>query len=371
MGGKHFLIVLTLIFAMSHTFFLNLLAKKMADEASLEEVQQFESLLKANPHWAYQADQIQNLWKEEDHSSRADAEHAFQKHLIKMEEAGINLADTETSRSVIPNKKRKTILTGSVLLIVLIVAFSLWITNGNDNSSILQPKKYSEVSSPVGSKTKLVLPDSTVVWLNAGSKLTYNEHFGANNRNATLVGEAFFDVKKSSMPFIIHANSVQIKVLGTAFNVKAYPDEKTTETSLLRGRVEITLDKRPGELYILKPNEKLVVANEPELPKIKTLEKKVPIAVIGRITHMDDSTIIETSWVENQLIFQDETFIDVAKKMERWYKVTISFADETVANYHVYGSFTTETIAEALDALKIGFHFNYKMEGNKITIASK
>lgn len=357
---------------MSHTFFLNLLAKKITGEASAEELLQLESLMKANPDWAYQAEQIQHLWKEEGHNYHGDAQLAFEEHLKKMEKAGISFHHTLTLEKTGLRGKTKRILAGSFIsLTVLLVAFSLWIGSNNKKTVLIQSKKYSEVSSPVGSKTKLVLPDSTVVWLNAGSKLTYNEHFGATNRNATLVGEAFFEVKKSTMPFIIHANTVQIKVLGTAFNVKAYPDDKTTETSLLRGQVEITLDKRPGELYILKPNEKLVVANEPDALKTKAPEKKQPIAVLGSISHINDSTIIETSWLENQLVFQDETFADVAKKMERWYGVSISFADEKVANYHVYGSFTTESIAEALDALKIGFHFNYKMESNNITIAGK
>ena len=214
----------------------------------------------------------------------------------------------------------------------------------------------------------MILPDSTVVWLNAGSKLTYNEHFGTNNRNATLVGEAFFDVKKSTMPFIIHANTVQIKVLGTAFNVKAYPDEKTTETSLLRGRVEITLDKRPGELYILKPNEKLVVANEPVEKETIVPEKKQPIAVLERIKHLNDSTIIETSWVHNEFIFEDEAFSDIARKMERWYGVNIEFKDGNIANEHISGTFTTETIQEALTALQYSTKFHYSVKGTMITI---
>jgi transmembrane sensor len=357
---------------MLHTLFLNLLAKKMTGGATPEELLELEGLMKTNADWAYQAEQIQNLWQYENATNTQDSELAFEQHLNKIREAGIDFPET-SSETVIQKsywgRKKNLILSFAAVVVFVIVIASVWISSSNKNNLSLQSKKYSEVSSPVGSKTKLILPDSTVVWLNAGSKLTYNEHFGSTNRNTTLIGEAFFDVKKSTMPFLIHANSVQIKVLGTAFNVKAYPDEKTTETSLIRGRVEITLDKRPGELYILKPNEKLVVANEPEKIKTKPSEKKEPIAVLGNLTHVDDSTVIETSWVENKLVFEDESFADVAKKMERWYGVNIFFADETVANYHVYGSFTKETMAEALDALKIGFHFNYKMEGNSITIA--
>ncbi|MGZ3922282.1 MAG: FecR domain-containing protein [Flavisolibacter sp.] len=352
---------------MPHTVFLNLIAKKLTGEASPEEIRQFESLMKANPEWAYQAEQIQSLFFARYSDSEEDSEVAFEQHLRKMQEAGLLVIPKNET----PPRRRKAAIAASfILLAVLAVAFSFWISN-DYKISIPQAKTVSEVISPVGSKTKLVLPDSTVVWLNAGSKLTYNEHFGATNRNTTLVGEAFFDVKKSNMPFIIHTNSLQIKVLGTAFNVKAYPDEKTTETSLLRGRVEITLDKRPGERYILMPNEKLIVANDQQEVKVKAFEKKEPIAVLRNITHVDDSTVIETSWVQNRLVFEDEPFIEVAKKMERWYGVKIAFADEKVANDHVYGSFTSETIVEALDALKIGFHFDYKIEGKNITIASK
>lgn len=355
---------------MSHTLFLNLLAKKMTGEASTEELHQLESALKANPDWAYQAEQMQNLWQEESHIHYPDAQHAFEHHLKRMEKAGINFPESVTAERYFSTAKRKRVLAASFFSLTLILLlFSVWIGNRGKKAVVVQSKKYSEVSSPIGSKTKLLLPDSTVVWLNAGSKVSYNEDFGTVNRNVTLVGEAFFDVKKSTTPFIIHANTVQIKVLGTAFNVKAYPDEKTTETSLIRGRVEITLDKRPGELYILKPNEKLVVANEAEaVMKSIAAEKKQPIAVLERINHINDTTIIETSWVHNELIFQDETFGDIARKMERWYGMTIEFSDENIVNERMSGTFTTETIQEALTALQYSTKFHYSVKGSMITI---
>jgi transmembrane sensor len=358
---------------MSHTLFLNLLAKKITGEATPEQLQELEGLMKTNPDWAYQAEQIQNLWQYKNGSDTRSSELAFEQHLQKIREAGINFPETASFERGVQNgrsNRKKIFVFSFAAVVVLIVATSVWISRERKND-FTQSKKYSEVSSPIGSKTKLILPDSTIVWLNAGSKLTYDEHFSITNRNATLIGEAFFEVKHGTLPFIIHANGVHIKDLGTAFNVKAYPDEKTTETSLIKGEVEITLDQRPGELHILKPNEKLIVANEPEKVITKSAEKKDPITLLGNVTHYhnDDSVIVETSWVENKLIFEDESFADVAKKMERWYGVNMTFANEEVANYRVYGSFTKETIKEALDALKIGFHFNYKMEGNNITIA--
>ena len=359
---------------MSQSLFWYLFSKKLTSEASPEELLELENLLKQYPGLVYQAESIQNLWTQNKKQEPYESELAFELHLNHLKENGITLQELEAPYAPEINEKPKSNWKRRwafpvCAVIIFLSGFYLWKQTTSTVARLKSEKNYVEVSTRPGSKTKLVLPDSTVVWLNAGSRLTYSENFGTTNRNTTLSGEAFFDVKKSSVPFIIRANAIQIKVLGTAFNVKAYPDEKTTETSLMRGRVEIILDKRPGEPFILKPNEKLIVHTEPEKMKAKQSEKKEPIAVLGSITRSDDSTVVETSWVQNKLIFQDESFAGVAKKMERWYGVHIAFKDEFVENDRLYGSFTTETITEALDALRIGFKFNYKIEGKNITIA--
>lgn len=358
---------------MSQSLFWYLFSKKLTGEASAEELLELENLLKQHPELSHEAECAQNFWKQSSKQEPYESELAFELHLNHLKKNEILLPELETSFSpdqeeVSKPSKTKWLIGIAAALILLLGAY-VWNQNSFLKAKQFAGKNFGEVSTKPGSKTKLVLPDSTVVWLNSGSKLTYSENFGTTNRNTTLIGEAFFDVKKGTIPFIIHTKSVQIKVLGTEFNVKSYPDEETTETSLLRGRVEVTLDKRPGEPFILKPNEKLIVNSELQETKSFHSEKKDPIAVLGNITHSDDSTIVETSWVENKLVFQDESFEEVARKMERWYDVHISFKDEAVANYRLYGSFTTETINEALDALKIGSKFNYKIEGKNITIA--
>jgi transmembrane sensor len=215
------------------------------------------------------------------------------------------------------------------------------------------------------------LPDGSRVWLNASSDLTYDKDFGKNLREVNLVGEAFFDVVKDpAHPFIIHTKVIDVKVLGTKFDVKAYPNDAYTETSLIRGSVEVTVKNRPNEKHYLKPNEKVSVANNIG-ERLEKVTKSRPLILTESLTYYHaDNTIIETSWVDNKLVFQEnETFKDVALKMERWFGgVNISFADEDVANYRIYGSFTTETITQALDALHEAFRFNYKRTGNNILI---
>jgi len=359
---------------MSQTRFWHLLAKKISGEASSEEFQELEDLIKQNPDWAYQAEHISHFWKFKKENHNQESELAFKKHMLRMKEEGIDLPPQEISQPDLPvnyiNKRRRLAIysVSIAATVIFLVAGLVWLTSDKKKSPLVREKSFSEVSSPIGSKTKLVLPDSTVVWLNAGSKLTYNEQFGTTNRNTTLIGEAFFDVKKSTVPFIIHANKMQIKVLGTAFNVRAYPDEKTTETSLIRGRVEIRLDKKPDRPFILEPNEKLIVSNEQQ-DEIKTkVQSKDPLVVYKTLTRTVDSTIVETSWVHNELIFQDEDFREIAMKIEKRYGVAIEFKDEKIANERLSGTFTSETIQEALNALQLATKFHYTIKGNLITI---
>src|SRR5215204_2722264 len=362
---------------MTENRFWNLLAKKLSGDASLEELQELETLLKLNPQWIYAADIIESLWKSKDHHDPSfDSELAFEQHIDQLKEKGINFTDLQTpvyftdqiSKPILTRKK-SYLLFGLSTIVILVLVFFL---RSNNTSDIVTPppqKFYSEVSTRLGSKSKLILPDSSVVYLNAGSKLTYDKYFGSANRNATLSGEAYFDVKKSTVPFIIHANGLQIKVLGTAFNVKSYPNEKTTETSLIRGRVEITNTKRPGEVFILNPNEKLIISNELKEEKTGVKHKIEPKVVKGALTVTADNTVVETSWVENKLIFQDESFEEVARKMERWYNVRIEIKDEELGKLNVGGGpFENETIQQALVALQIAFQFKFTMNDNYIII---
>jgi ferric-dicitrate binding protein FerR (iron transport regulator) len=230
------------------------------------------------------------------------------------------------------------------------------------------------VSTKPASKSQIQLPDGSTVWLNASSDLTYGENFGKQLREVNLSGEAFFDVVKDpDHPFIIHTSVVDVKVLGTAFNVRSYPNDENTETSVIRGKVEVTVKNQENTKYYLTPDQKVVVPNHVSVAGtvVPRRDEATPLLSIQPLTRYHvDSSIIETSWVENKLIFQgNETFREVALKMERWYNVRIHFVDPEVAEYRMYGSFTNETVKQALDALKIGFNFNYEMNKDDITIS--
>jgi ferric-dicitrate binding protein FerR (iron transport regulator) len=248
---------------------------------------------------------------------------------------------------------------------------------------VRQVAEKSEVSTKYGSKTKLVLPDGTQVWLNSGTKLSYTKAYGNRLREVSLSGEAYFDVVKNpERPFVIHTSKINIKVLGTAFNVKSYPGEKKTETSLVRGSIEVTFNSRPSEKIILKPNEKLIVSNEEEPEPVKpaknnlipniVVHQQEPIIAISHLTYEPkDSTVIETSWMENKLIFRSESFEDLALRMERWYGISIRFGDEAVKKKKLNGTFENENIEQALQALQLIVPFKYIINKKEILIQRK
>lgn len=341
-----------------------MLAKKISDEASPEEIRELEEIMRLNPDWHYSAQHIQDIWGLTIKENPATTSDAFLRHLEKMKKAGIELGLEEKPTST---SRKKAILIG--LFSVAALAAAIFFFNPFSAPSITPVDIKSEVSTRPGSRTKLVLPDGSSVWLNAGSKLTYSKDFGSNNRNVSLSGEAFFDVVSNpEVPFEITTPNMQVKVLGTAFNVKSYPSEKTSETTVIRGTVEIISNQRPNEKFVLNRNEKLVVSNT-TVENDKAQQTKQPYITLGSPTYFKkDSTIIETSWVENRLVFDDEPFAEIAVKMERFYGVQVIFEEKSTEKLRLTGSFINETIEQALHALEMTGGFHYKIDQNTVRI---
>jgi transmembrane sensor len=164
---------------------------------------------------------------------------------------------------------------------------------------------------PYGNRSKIVLSDNTTVWVNAGSRLLYPAIFNGNKREVVLFGEAFFDVEKNdSKPFIVKTGSLEIKVLGTQFNISAYPDDSSIQTVLKEGSVSI---KRNGAHFfesdlILRPNQ-MASFNK------TTNESKV----------FNVDADYYTIWTKGLLSFQDIDMNRITKKLERYYNITFKY----------------------------------------------
>jgi transmembrane sensor len=363
----------------------NLIAKKLAGEASPPELHELDDLLRTNPELHYPVQTIADLWEHTRPLDENQAEEAFSRHLDRIDRLNIDYSPTLTivtdeSEQRPRHKARALVLIPAILLVIgaifLIVARS---SVRPENAVIAaQPKMASQaITANTGKRATLTLSDGTRVWLNAGSHIEYTKIFGNDNREVNLVGEAFFDVAPDAThPFVIHTRKVDVRVLGTRFNLKSYPTDKTTEATLIGGSIEISIRSRPSEKIILKPNEKLIVSNDDSLlstpaPRRKEISPE-SLVVISKPTYEQRSgAIIETSWVDNKLIFQDEEFGELAKQMERWYGVSIRFDDSRMREMRFTGTFEKETIIQALDALKLTTQtarFDYSIEDNQVTI---
>jgi len=377
----------------------NLIAKKLTGEATPKELGELEELLRQNPELHYPLQTISDLWNPSDPQELHNAEEAFSRHLDRMQDlkidytqvpaAALTLAVTADDANVYsaPERhrgpRRTMLFLAAATLIAAIIITSLYTLTNTPPPHTAAPTAVTpalagnEIFTGNGSRTHLTLPDGTVVWLNAGSRINYEKNFGVTQRAVTLTGEAFFDVApNASKPFVIHTASIDIRVLGTSFNVKSYPSDRTTETTLIHGSIEVSIHNRPSDKIVLKPNEKLVVNNDDSVKLDKGEELRhhdhpdnSSLVVISKPTYEHRSgAMIETSWVDNKLIFQDEEFSSLAGSMERWYGVTIRFNSPEKENLRFTGIFENETVLQALDALKLTANFNYSVEGNQITI---
>ncbi len=214
-------------------------------------------------------------------------------------------------------------------------------------------------------RKSVVLPDGSSLVLRKNSRVELAEGFNRKNRELTLTGEAFFDVVQDARrPFMVHTSAFDIKVLGTVFNVSAYTGHPTMEAALFRGKVEITCAQGPARKIVLQPNQKLTVVT-PETSKTAAPALKVVPLDADPVNHKAR----EIAWVRNRLEIENEPLADIAVKLEKWYGIRIAFADDAVKQYRYSGTFESETVLKALDALQLSYPFNIKMVNDTIIIS--
>jgi ferric-dicitrate binding protein FerR (iron transport regulator) len=353
-----------------------LMARVVFKEADSEEENMLQNLLRDNPDLQQQfyllSDILQNRYEQQNEKIEITNSKAF---------SIIQKADRIYNRKKPVQwgyKKYASLAAASVILLIIASLFFFRTNKNYHDNERIKPA----FATANGSRKQITLPDGSRVWLNAGSNLYYITNFEkTTTREVKLEGEAFFDVAKNpARPFIVHAGDINIKALGTTFNVKAYQDEPNVETTLYSGLVNITKnsDKKfvPIMLY---PNQKIIVPIHPA--ENETVNEKsqsnTNATIKSSITIQQiDSTKteplrIETAWIYNRLEFRGDDFIRLAHKLERWYNVKIVFADENVKQLSFNGSFEKENIEQAMLALSIANSFNYKIQNDEIIISSK
>lgn len=346
--------------------FIELLTKKLSGEITLSEQMELSRWLEGNADDARVEEQFSELLDNDNlqaYSSKqlAKKEQNWNKlHQLMKEDAEPMVIARKPARirSVV-----KWMAAASI--IVLLVTLGINTDTGKNkpgvrNSNIVATKK--------GSKSSLVLPDGSKVWINSDSKISYEDGFGKTHRTLSLTGEAYFDVvKDSERPFIIHTSELDVKVLGTAFNVRSYPDEKNTTTTLVRGSLQVKLSKHEQQVYVLKPDEKLIVNKEPLQPS--KLTTGVPDDIVKLKIIKTDSIPPEAQWTNNNLVFENKRLDEIAVILSRWYGVSVVINGSDKMKAEKYnGFYDNQSIQNVLEALKASAGFRYKIENNTVLI---
>ena len=359
-----------------------LIARVLNGEASLAEQEQLREILQEDETLQQHYDLLTRIWKERDANGDNHDKEATRTAISRI----INKAEGEDSHSLLPQlrirpRSRSVWMAAASLIII---AGATWLLLNNRAHKPVTDSKEEAIEARKGSRTRSILPDGTTVWLNAGSKLYYDVNFTGPIRNVKLEGEAFFDVARDPKhPFIVHTSGIDIKVLGTIFNVKSYPEDKTVETTLYRGSVKVFREDEAEEKAIqLRPNEKLILSKQAAI-RAEELSSKEVKAPTNRelpqssftIAHIDstkkENERPETAWLYSRLEFRGDSFEELARKLERWYNITITFTDEKVKQLSFNGSFEAETVEQAFKYLREAIpYFNYKINNHEVYVGS-
>ena len=299
-----------------------------------EEMQSFQEWLNASEENRKYFSDIQEVWIAA--SNEADDVHSFNKdraYQLFLRRTG------ETTQQGINKRKAFQLRPWMYAAAMTIIVFICGTIAFQTGKSVIR-KQLTQISieAPYGSKTKLYLPDGTLVWLNAGSKMSYAQDFGINERALNLTGEAYFEVTKNKhIPFKVHTDELDVKVLGTKFNFRNYQDDLEAKVCLLEGKVaqQALLDKKTGKLLI--SNTKAAYSAE---------------------------------WTNDRLYFDEALLPDIVKELERSYNIKITIADAALNSVRFYGNFRRreQSIREIMDVLSSTDKMTYTIEGKNIVI---
>lgn len=353
-----------------------LLGKKLSKEATKDELTELEQLLQDKQVEPYLAELLQEIWQKKARVNETELDEKWERTASRFP------AETEDT-TVFPafqRQARKVLFRramGVAAGLAALVLLSIWVFQPSQKQTLLTETgtaaKDSVTVAMNGERKKIILPDSTEVHLNSGSSLVYNKDFGGNNREVWLTGEAFFEVTKDAAhPFLVNTSRMMVKVLGTVFNVKAYNTKEDIETTVVEGKVEVSLKEDAEKKVILLPNEKISLRNgsiAKEDGHAHTLSTPLNYEVQTVKPDKKETTMPEEAvWVKEKVVFTQEPLEIVALKMERWYNVHIHFKDDKMKDILMTGDFDNVSLDEAMHVLQIMVGFEYDISGNEVSI---
>lgn len=337
--------------------FSTLILYKLKNTLTVEEALELKKIIASDEVFANQHRFFLEYWNDKG-SDNTHSQRLF-------EELQLRIQQTENkSIKVNGDISIKRWIFAAASIIVLITG-GLFIYKTPVQRSTIQ----KELSTSLSEKKRIQLKDGSLVILNGNSNLTAQK-ISAKQREITLVGEAFFDIKEDhKRPFIIHTIKMDIQVLGTSFNVRAYPNEELQQTTLINGKIKVILHDKNKSVIYLKPNDKVTVATHRSPAHAMGKAPEYVVSQLEKYDVNDTTAIVETAWIENHLVFRDLSFETLANQLETRYGTPVIFKSETTKKYRFSGTFKKENLHEVLHILsRTGIAFNYEFKDGKVYI---
>lgn len=328
-----------------------LIATYLSQGLKSEKLSELENWLKASPENQKHFQQMREIWfstisaNEEERYNKEEAYSRFLNRTCQI---------PQEEKTVKKLSLHKFFYGAAAVALLCLISFASYRT-GTEQVK----KQFAEmvVEAPLGSKTRLYLPDGTLVWLNAGSTITYSQGFGVEERKLKLSGEGYFEVTRNKqLPFEITTKELQLRVLGTKFNFRNYPEDEEVSVSLLEGKVSLRNYLKNDALCYLEPDQKAI------------LNKKN-----GKLMVSASKARYTAEWTNGFLFFDEELLPDIIKELERSYNVKIYIEDESLKTFRFYGNFVRkeQTIQEILEMLASTGKLEYRIEGKTVRLSSR
>jgi ferric-dicitrate binding protein FerR (iron transport regulator) len=353
-----------------HIEFKSLLDKFHAGNCTLEELKQLEEMF--SDHTV--SENIKNSMLEEipGFDAKVAGEDADYDRLFKSIQKNIS---EQKGNSRIINLRMNLLRIAAILVLAFILGGTLsYLLFRSDSKA---NPTFCEITTPLGSTSEIVLPDNSHVWLNAGSKIRYSTSFNQNNRLLYLEGEGYFKVAKNkAIPFIVNAYGFEVKAVGTEFNIKAYNEDPTIETTMVEGKITLQHSKENILSGIsLIANQKATFYKSQEtltVEVVKKIEKQK-----DEVNYMPEHRLVITpmlnpipvvSWKENQLIIERKQLCELAEILKRKYNFNFEFKSEDIKRFSFSGTLEDETLQQVMDVIKISSPIDYEIVGKTVII---
>lgn len=329
-----------------------LIAKYFSGEASDQEIERLKKWIDSDPARVELFENVLQAWKatEKNDASRVDVSAAWRKLEDRMdEEADSKRASRHESRS--PRRgsrstRRRLLRVGGCIAVILVAALIIRLWESSESKVLTTAR---------GERAAIELVDDTHVDLNAESRLVLLEGFGRDKREVYLEGEAYFDVAHDkSHPFLIHTSEGTIRVVGTAFDVRAYAGEGEARVAVTEGAVALPLKKSTQttktDTVVLRPHELGVITGQ----RLRARHRNVDLT-----SHL--------AWREGRLVFENTPFQEVVRDLERWYDLQIEVRARFASIDRLNAVFEEESASEVIGDIAVALDLQYKKEGQRVT----